>query len=328
MTRIAGIGGGIGASRLWRALADAVAPADLALVVNTADDLWIHGLRVCPDLDTTLYALSGRQDFERGWGVRDETWRVSQSLASLGHDVWFNLGDQDLATSLYRTGRLREGVGLATITAALAAVLGVGVRVLPMTEAEVATTVQVAGELMHYQEFIIRHHAEPAVERVTYEGSADATAGPGVLAALDEAELIIVAPSNPIASVEPILALPGVRELLRRRTEHIVAVSPIVAGVPIDDPGERGRARSRAALLAARDLSADAPAVAALYQDFCRRFILDSADGDRAGEIRGLGIEPVVVDTMLHRGADPAALLRALLETRAAARISPGPGLG
>ncbi|MGH8931015.1 MAG: 2-phospho-L-lactate transferase CofD family protein, partial [Egibacteraceae bacterium] len=245
--RIVGLGGGIGASRLWRALAGAVPLESLTLVVNTGDDLWYYGLRVYPDLDTTVYALAGRQDTERGWGVRGESWRCMAALRSLGqalgHEVWFNLGDTDLATHLLRTGLLREGTGLAEVTARLAAAMGVRARVLPMTEDEVTTRVEVAGgRTLHYEEFLVRHSAAPAVQRVIYEGAGRATPAPGVLDALAEADLVVLGPSNPLASIAPILAVPALRPALRARRAEIVAVSPIVAGTPITDPGEQRRA--------------------------------------------------------------------------------------
>jgi LPPG:FO 2-phospho-L-lactate transferase len=311
---ILGLGGGIGASRLWRALADAVEPSRLTVVVNTGDDLWMHGLRICPDLDTTLYALSGRQDPTRGWGLRGESFRCMDALRGLGYRVWFNLGDLDLATHLLRTGLLRDGVPLAQVTGRLATAMGVRQRVLPMTEQEVATRVETAdGSLLHYEEYLVLHRAAPPVRRVLYDGVERARPAPGVLEAIATATVVVLAPSNPIASIAPILAVPGVRDALQSTAAVVVAVSPIVSGVPITDPGERARATSRAALLASVGLPATASGVARLYRGLCRRYVLDPADRDEADAVRALGLAPVVVPTLLHAGAPVEAIKDALL---------------
>lgn len=314
MSGIVGIGGGIGASRLWAALAAAVDPARLTLVVNTADDLWLHGLRICPDLDTTLYALSGEQDRDRGWGRHGDTYRCMDALRRLGHPVWFNLGDLDLATHLLRTGLLADGVGLVEVTGRLAAALGVRSRVLPMTEHEVTTRIETAGgATLHYEEFLVRCAAEPPVHRVRYDGMERATPAPGVLPAIAGADLVVLGPSNPVASLAPILGLPGVRDALRAVADRVVAVSPIVSGVPITDPGERRRAASRAALLASVGVPATAAGVAELYRDLCGRYVLDEADAAEIDAIRSMGMEPVAVPTLLHGGVSPQRLTDAVL---------------
>jgi LPPG:FO 2-phospho-L-lactate transferase len=313
VTRVVGLGGGIGASRLWRALARAVGPDALTLVVNTGDDLWHHGLRVCPDLDTTLYALSGRQDTERGWGVRGETWRTMDALRELGHEVWFNLGDRDLATHLLRTGLLRDGIGLAGVTARLASAMGVGVRVLPMTEDEVATRIETAdGRDLHYEEFLVQHGAAAPVRRVRHDGADAAAPAPGVLDAVAAADVVVLGPSNPVASIDPILAVPGLRSALRAAVD-VVAVTSIVARVPVAGTGEERRATSRAALLAADGLPATATTVARRYRDLCHRFVLDSADAEEAEAIRAAGLQVAIVPTLLHRDADGTRLVDAVL---------------
>ncbi|WP_214368268.1 2-phospho-L-lactate transferase CofD family protein [Pseudonocardia sp. H11422] len=315
--RVVGLGGGIGASRLWRALAATVGAPSLTLVVNTADDLWLHGLRVCPDLDTTLYALSGRQDTERGWGVRGESWRCMDALRHLGEDVWFNLGDLDLATHLRRTGLLRAGAGLASVTATLAAAMGGTARVLPMTEAEVTTRVTTdEGVDLHYEEFLVRHHATLPVRRVRYDGlsgNGPAQPAPGMLDALAGADVVVLGLSNPIASIGPILALPGIREVLRAVADRTVAVSPIVSGIPITEPGERKRAASRAALLAAAGVPATAGGVAGLYAGLCGRFVLDTADATEADDVTAHGVTPILAPTLLHGGAPPSTLVDTVL---------------
>jgi LPPG:FO 2-phospho-L-lactate transferase len=329
-TRIVGLGGGIGASRFWRALLGRVDAADLTLVVNTGDDLWIHGLRVCPDLDTIAYALSGRQDTERGWGVRGESFRTMDALRALGHDPWFNLGDLDLATHLFRTGRLRDGRPLSEVTAELAAAMGVGPTVLPMTDDEVETHVlTVGGSLVHYQDFFVRRGAADEIRQVVYRGAESARPAPGVLAALAAADLVVLAPSNPLASIGPILAVPGVREALAACRATVVAISPVVSGVEITDPGEERRAGSRAALLRSAGLSHTASAAAILLRGVADVFVLDRADAIERDSIAATGLEVVLADTLVDRpghacGDDGVAeVVDQVLALRTHPRISP-----
>lgn len=314
--RVVGLGGGIGAARLWCAMAAVLPPENLTLVVNTADDLWHHGLRVCPDLDTTLYALSGRQDTARGWGVRGETWTVMEALRALGEDVWFNLGDRDLGTHLLRTGLLHDGHGLAAVTSVLSAGMGVSVRVLPMTEAEVATRVTTADGDLHYEEFLVRYGAAPPVLGVRHEGLAEAVPTSGVLEAIHDADIVVIGPSNPRASVDPILGLAGMRDTLCGSRADIVAVTPVVSRVPVAGTGEERRARARSALLAADNVPATATAVAARYRDLGARFVLDAADADERAAIRATGMPVAVTGTLLHRGDPPGPLVDAVLARR------------
>lgn len=326
MTIITGLGGGIGASRLWRALAAQAGQQDLTLVVNTADDLRLHGLRICPDIDTVLYALSGRQDTGRGWGVAGETFRCMAALDGLGGEAWFGLGDLDLATHLYRTGLLADGAGLAAVTAVLASAMGVAARVLPMTEDDVTTVIETAdGRRLHYEEYLVREEGKPDVCAVRFDGLDRAVPAPGVLAAIASADLVVLGPSNPIASMAPILGLPGVTEALRARRDRVTAVSPIVSGVPIADEGERRRAASRAALLAAAGIPATAAGVAGLYRDVCSRFVYDPSDREEAAAIAAAGVQPVPAGLLLHCGAPPAPLLNAVLSAAAVPRPAPRP---
>lgn len=312
---IVGLGGGIGASRFWRALlAAGVDPGDLTVVVNTADDIWLHGLRVCPDIDTTLYALSGRQDSERGWGVRGETWRSMDALRDLGAQPWFNLGDLDLGTHLFRTGLLRDGIGLAEVTRRLAAGMGLGPRILPMTEDEVTSYVlTVSGSLLHFQEFHVARRSRDEVRNLTYRGIDTARPAPGVLPAIAAADLVVIAPSNPLASVAPILALPGVADALCSTAAPVVAVTPVVTGVPITDPGEQHRADTRAGLLRSVGLSHTATSAAVLVREVADAFVLDVADEIERDAIAGLGLDVLVADTL---GAGIATAARAVLDYR------------
>jgi LPPG:FO 2-phospho-L-lactate transferase len=203
------VGGGIGASRLAVPLARRLGPGSLTLVVNTADDLWRYGLRICPDLDTNLYALAGWRDAERGWGLVGDTFRVMDRCRELGDDAWFNLGDLDLATHLLRTGWLGEGIPLHEVTRRLVDRAGVGVTILPMTNDEVATTVHTPNGPLRFQEFFVRERARPEVVAVDWDGIDRARPAPGVLEAVAGADLVVLGPSNPVASVLPALSLAG-----------------------------------------------------------------------------------------------------------------------
>ena len=290
------LGGGIGCSRLAVPLA---ALSDLTLVVNTADDLHRYGLRICPDIDTNLYALAGLRDRQRGWGVAGDTFRTMGRLRDLGHDPWFNLGDLDLATHIMRTELLAVGRTLTETTAALALSMGVSVRVLPMTDDEVGTVVTTADGQHPFQEWFVRMGAAGPVESIEYEGIEAASATPEVLAALSDADLVVIGPSSPVASIEPILALPGVRDRLAARRSTVVAVTPIVHATPIVDDGEAHRARSRYNLMRARGLAHRSTAVADLYADIAGIFVLDRADGAEASLIERNDQRVISADTIV-----------------------------
>ncbi len=320
---VVGLGGGIGASRLWRILAPYIGAQQLSIIVNTGEDLWQYGVRICPDLDTTLYALSDRQDLDRGWGLKNETFITMDAIRELGHDVWFNLGDQDLATHFLRTGWLREGIGLADVTKRLATSMGVEANVLPMSNDEVTTTVFTDdGRDLHYEEFLVREACRPRPLAVTYAGVENATPAPGVLAAIANADVIVIAPSNPVASIDPILAVPGIRAALRARSDDVIAISPIVARVPIEHPGEARRADSRARLLQMQGSAATPTAVAQRYAALCSRFVVDTSDAVEAEGIAQLGITPIVAPLLVHQRADPRALLEAVTASHTAKAIA------
>lgn len=311
--RVTMVGGGVGASRLAVPLARRLGPGSLTLVVNTADDLWRYGLRVCPDLDTNLYALAGWRDVERGWGLEGDTFRTMDRCRDLGDDAWFSLGDLDLATHLLRTGWLRDGVPLHEVTRRLAQRADVGVTVLPMTDDEVATTVHTPSGPLRFQDFFVREGARPEVVAVDWDGLATARPAPGVVDAIAGADLVVLGPSNPVASVLPALSLAGVRDAVTRT--RTVAVTPVVRGVPITDHGEAHRARSRAAMLAARGLDHSARSVAELYRDVADAFVLDRADAEEAAAIEALGLEVRVAATILTDDQTGDALADVVLAT-------------
>lgn len=313
---IAVLAGGVGAARYLAGLVQVVPPGEVTAVVNTADDVWLHGLRVCPDLDTVTYTLAGAVDAERGWGLAGETWRALDALArfagvvpegSTAGATWFRLGDTDLATHLYRTVRLGEGAGLAQVTAEVSAAWGVVPRLLPMTDDEVETRVTLAEEAQEvgFQEYFVARGHAVATSAVRFAGVEGARPGPGVLDALAGAERVVIAPSNPIVSIGPVLAVPGVAEALAERRHDVVAVSPIVAGAALRGPADR--------LMAELGHEPSVVGVARLYAPWAGALVVDEADAALAGEVEATGLRCIVAPSVMHGPAEAAALARTTL---------------
>jgi len=298
---ITALAGGVGAARLLRGMVEVVAPGEITAVVNTADDTVLHGLHVSPDLDTVVYTLAGAINPDTGWGLAGETWRVMESLAALGGLTWFRLGDRDLATHCYRTQRLAEGATLGTVTAELARTFGVGVRIVPVTDDPLRTRLRlVDGPEVGFQEYFVRFRHEVAVAAVRFEGAETALPGPGVLEAIAAADTIVICPSNPVISIGPILAVPGVRELLVDRRDRVVAVSPIVGGAPVKGPADR--------LMGPLGIEVSCVGVADAYTEFCSALVIDAVDAELALEVEARGVHAVVTDTMMRSPAIAAAL--------------------
>jgi LPPG:FO 2-phospho-L-lactate transferase len=302
--------GGFGAARFLTGLRQAT--ADLCCVVNTGDDLDYLGLHVAPDVDSVLYALAGCFDEERGWGVRGDTFRCNAALALYGDD-WFHVGDEDLALHLKRTALLQSGRSLSEVTAILAGRWGLNARVLPMSDDPVRTVIVSEEGRLSLQEYVVARQAAPRVNAVDYEGAPQARPAPGVLDALETADVVLVAPSNPVSSIGPILALPGVREALRRRRRPTVAVAPVVRRQQPVTAAERGRARVRAALMGARGLAHTSTAVACSYRGLIDGFVLDRRDASERDEIASFGMAVLLADT-LATGAGRAELAAQLLQ--------------
>lgn len=318
--RVTLLGGGIGCSRLALPLAGALEPHTLSIVANTGDDLWRYGLRICPDLDTNLYALSGLRDTERGWGVAGDSFRTMGQLRVLGDDAWFNLGDLDLATHLLRTGMLRDGFALSEVMAHLSATLELGVELLPCTDDEVQTRVHTPDGEFSFQEYFVQRGATDPVNEVHYLGAESSEPAPGVLGAIEDAELVVLGPSNTIASLGPILAVPGVRQALRSRRSTgrpTVAVTPVVNGVPIVAAGEEHRARCRSAMLASRGLQHRAASVGEVLRGLADVFVVDRADSAETDELAALGYRVVEADTILDTPAAGEELARVVLQAPA-----------
>ncbi len=275
--RVAALVGGVGGSKLALGLANALPPDALTLVVNTGDDFEYFGLHISPDLDTVTYTLAGLANPEMGWGLKDETWRTAESLAELGEPIWFRLGDRDLGTHLVRTEWLRRGLTLTEVTRRLCAALSDGAlpSILPMSDDAVRTVLDTDAGTLDFQEYFVRRHYEPAVYGIRYVGAARARLPEGVAKALNGADLIVIAPSNPMLSIAPILAVPGVRALLARKP--VIAVSPIVGGAALKGPAAK--------LMSELGMDVSPLGVAAYYGDLLDMMIIDRVDADLTGSM-------------------------------------------
>ena len=302
---ITALAGGVGAARMLEGLV-AVAPrGGVAAVVNTADDIVINGLHVSPDLDSITYLLGGGSDRDRGWGLAGETWRAMEHLERYGGPAWFRLGDADLGTHLHRTGRLAEGASLTEVTAEIAAAWGITTRLLPMSDDRVETRVTVEGEEIGFQEYFVgRRHSVP-VQAVRFDGAERARPAPGVIEAIAGAERVVICPSNPIVSIAPVLAVPGIRAAVEARRADTVAVSPIVAGAALKGPADR--------LLRELGHEASVVGVARIYAPLAATLVVDEADADLAPAVEDAGMTCVVAPTIMKGPAEAAALARVVL---------------
>lgn len=301
------LAGGVGAARFLRGLSSLLDPKRLTLVVNTGDDETFFGLHVSPDLDTVTYTLANRVNALHGWGVAGDTYRCLNALRRFYAHTWFQLGDADFATHIYRTDALRAGRPLSRITADIARRHGLGVRILPMSDDPVRTMIHIAGARpVPFQEYLVKRRGRGRVRAVTYRGIESARPVPGLLAAVREADAIIIPPSNPIVSIQPILGLRGVRSALRRSRARIAAVSPLVRGMPIKGPLDR--------LLAGLGHDVSAVGVAELYRDFVDVFVLDERDADLAARVVALGMRPLIANTIMKTPAHSRALAAAVLK--------------
>jgi len=307
VTSVAVLCGGVGAARLLAGLVRTVPPAEITAVVNTGDDMELHGLAISPDLDTVVYTVAGAIDPERGWGLRDETWNAMAALERYGGATWFGLGDRDLGTHLYRTQRMREGAPLSTVTREIARAWGLELTVLPVTDDPLRTMLTIApeagedgGREIGFQDyFVARRHAVP-VSRVRFAGAEEARPAPGVLEALSAADAVIIAPSNPIVSIAPLLAVPGVRDAVAARRDSVVAISPLVGGRALKGPADR--------LMRELGHEDSVVGVARLYAPLAGTLVVDEADAGRAEEVRAAGLRCVVTDTIMRSPAEAAAL--------------------
>lgn len=307
---ITALAGGVGAARFLRGLVRVVPPESITVVVNTGDDETFHGLRVCPDLDSVTYTLAGEANPETGWGLAGETFASMEALARFGVPTWFRLGDRDLATHLYRTDRLRQGATLSEVTAEIGRAFGLGVRLLPMSDEPAPTWILAAdGRRLAMQEWFVEHHAEPAVSGVDLSPASAVSPASGVLDAVRDADVVVLCPSNPVISVGPILAVPGVRAALAARRERVVGVSPLLGGKPVRGPADR--------LLAGIGVEVSSAGVAAMYADVCATFLVDDVDRGLAPAIEALGVKPVVGPILMPDEEAAASLAKRAIDALA-----------
>ncbi|GAA4353664.1 2-phospho-L-lactate transferase [Variovorax defluvii] len=305
---ILALAGGVGGAKLVHGFAQVLQPQALVAAVNTGDDFEHLGWHICPDLDTVMYTLAGVANPQTGWGLAGESWRFMDTLEKLGGETWFRLGDQDLATHVRRTGLLRGGATLSEVTATLCMAQGIGVRVVPMSDAPVRTMVDTDEGELPFQSYFVRRRCEPVLRGLHFAGATEASPSPAFRAALDDPGLqaIVLCPSNPYLSIDPTLALPGVRDALRSASVPVVAVSPIVGGQAIKGPAAK--------IMRELGKTPSALEVARHYGPLLDGFVLDHADADAARAVAALGITPLVTATVMKDAGDRAQLARELLD--------------
>lgn len=295
------LAGGVGASKLLDGLTRALPPEQLNIIVNTGDDIEMFGLYIAPDLDIVTYTLAGLVNPAMGWGLQGDTFACLEALLPLyDAECWFNLGDRDLATHIYRTHLLKQGVPLSEIADRLRLKFGVASRILPMTDTHTPTTILTDAGEMHFQEYLVKHRAQPTVQGLRFENIETAQPAPGVTEAILESQAVILCPSNPLISIGPILAVPGVRALLQQTQAKVIAVSPVVGGASLKGPTDR--------MLAQLGMQVSAAQVARLYADFLDAYILDVQDAQAQAEIEALGLQVFVTNTVMSGASEKLAL--------------------
>ena len=301
------LSGGVGGAKLAAGLADVLAPGRLTVAVNTGDDFEHLGLTICPDIDSVLYTMAGLNDRQRGWGMANESWHMMEQLRALGEQDWFNLGDRDLATHIARTWRLRAGGTLSEVTAHLAQSLGISQALVPMSDNPVRTQVLTDNGWTDFQRWFVGEQCGPAVSDIRFAGAPGAAMAPGLAEALarDDLAAIVICPSNPFLSVDPVLAVDGVRDALMRRTVPCIAVSPLVGGRALKGPLSK--------LLAERDLSQGNLDIAAHYGALVDRIVIDRGDADDAPALREAGHAVTLAETLMRSAADQERLARDVL---------------
>ena len=308
--------GGVGAARMLSGLVRVVPGDEITAIVNVGDDMVLHGLSISPDLDTVTYTLAGLDNRETGWGVAGESWVVMDELARIGGEDWFRLGDRDLATHLFRTGRLAAGQPLSAVTTALCDRRGIAVHMVPVTDDPLRTRVTLAsrsalgpaGTEVCFQDYFVRLAHEVPVRGVRFEGADDARPAPGVIDALARAGMIVVCPSNPVVSIGPLLAVPGVEDALRARRPDVVAVSPIVAGAALKGPADR--------MLRELGTEPSVVGVARLYASWVGTLVIDEADAAHAAAVEAEGMRCVVAPTVMSTPERAADLAKVVLDAR------------
>jgi len=304
---ITALAGGVGAARFLQGLVKVVPKKDITVIVNTGDDIELYGLHISPDLDIIIYTLAGIVDEEKGWGFRGDTFHCLDMLKRYGHETWFNLGDKDLATHIYRTHLLKKGLSLSDATEKLCQELGLEVKILPMTDDKFETKVVTVAGTMHFQEYFVKRKAQDEVIDVLFEGAEKAQSSPGVVDSILSSDAIIICPSNPIVSIGAILSVKGVRSALEETEAKVAAISPIVGGSPIKGPADK--------MMRGLGLEVSAYAVADLYRTFLDTFVIDQVDQTEKKRIEGLGLHVVITNTIMRDLEDKVQLARVTLRS-------------
>lgn len=299
------LAGGVGAARFLQGLVRIMPQENITVIVNTGDDIELHGLHVSPDPDTVMYTLAGIVDEAKGWGIRGDTFNCLDMLEKYGLETWFKLGDKDLATHIYRTQLMKNGVSLSEVTQKLCKAVGLGVKILPMTNEKVVPRIITDADKMHFEEYLIKREAKDKVLDVILEGVETAHPAPGVVESILAADGVIICPSNPIVSIGPILAVRGIREALRKTAAKVVSISPIVGGTTIKGPADK--------LMQGLGLEVSAYSVAFLYRDFLDVFIFDDVDKAEGEKIERLGVKAIAADTIMRTLEDKIRLARLAL---------------
>ncbi len=303
---ITALAGGVGAARFLTGLTQLIKEEDLIVIANTGDDIDLFGLHISPDIDIVAYTLAGIVDEEKGWGIKGDTFQCLSMLKKHGADTWFNLGDRDLATHIYRTDLLRQGLSLSQVTEAVCQTLGLKLKILPMSNDKFETRITTPEGSLHFEEYFVKTQFREEVLSVDFVGAASAKPSPGVLDAIMSSEAVVVCPSNPIVSIDTILSVEGVRDALKRTDARVVAVSPIVAGAAIKGPADK--------MLRGLGLEVSAFGVAKLYSDFLDAIVIDTRDAAEKDRIEKLGLSVTVTNTMMKTLGDKISLAKATLE--------------
>jgi len=303
---IVALAGGVGASKLLLGMKGVMHARELTIIANTGDDIVLHGLTISPDCDIVTYTLAGLVNPETGWGFSNETFHALEQLTVYGGANWFHLGDRDLATHIHRTAMIRSGASLSDAAESIRVALGVQARILPMSDQPVPTMIDTDHGRINFQEYLVQRRAEPVVRRISFEGVERARPAPGVLESLEHAAGIVICPSNPLISVGPILAVPGIRETLRKRRKDVVAICPIVGGKSLKGPSDR--------MLAQLGFDVSASGVARMYQDICATFVIDPVDAGEREVIESLDMKAIIRKTVMETLADKEQLARKVVD--------------
>lgn len=305
---ITALGGGVGAAKFLEGLSSVIESEPLNVIVNTGDDICLNGLYISPDVDTIIYRLSGVIDKKKGWGLEGDTFNSLKALERFGLHTWFNIGDKDIATHIYRTHLRAKGVSATEIASKIAEAfeLPSNLKIMPMTDRDVETWIQTSEGEMHFQEYLVKRRMKPEVCRVTIRNIDHASPSPGVIDSIEKARAIIICPSNPIISIGPILQVKGVREALKATQAEIIAISPLVGGVPLKGPADR--------LMKGLGLEVSSAQVARLYSDFIDTMVIDVEDAHENQAISDMGLKTLVVDTVMSDKKKSAILASSILE--------------